>query len=41
MPRTGSENQQVRRAMERRGTKAAQLGYRLRQGEWKALDERG
>jgi hypothetical protein len=41
VPRTGYENQLVRVAMRKRHTHAAQLGYRLRGGEWTALDERG
>ncbi len=40
VPRTGFENQLLRKAMEKRGTKAALLGYQLRGGIWTPLDSR-
>jgi hypothetical protein len=40
VPRSGYENQLLRRAMKRAGTKRIWLGYRKRDGAWAALDRR-
>jgi hypothetical protein len=40
VPRTGHENQRLRLRMERRGVRAAWLGYSKRVGDWRALDLR-
>lgn len=40
VPRSGFENQQLRRAMRPTGTKRVWLGYRKRHGAWRALDRR-
>jgi hypothetical protein len=40
VPRSGYENQLLRRAMEATGAKRVWLGYRKRHGNWTALDRR-
>jgi hypothetical protein len=40
VPRTGFENQLLRRAMRAADTKRVSLGYRKRRGSWRALDRR-